>query len=479
MPLPRKLLILVSVISLLAAIPATAARGPVKEPAVAGAFYPADRSELRKAVDRYLSQADSGKEEGKLLGLIVPHAGYQFSGGIAGHSYARLKGSGITTVILIGPSHRAPLRGAAVYAKGGMSTPLGTVPVNEKLAAALIDSRAGVNADPAPFAAEHSLEVQLPFLQRALGSFTIVPILIGNPTRESFASLEENLGKMLRDQPRTIIIASSDLSHYHDGTTAKQMDTRVIGEVERLAVGDLEQSILGGKGEMCGGFPVLITLAAVKRCGATHGVLFRQGDSGDVTGDKRQVVGYAAMGLYRSPLKPEQKRELISLAKATLAAHLQGKHLPTAGSSPRLRAAGASFVTLKDRRGNLRGCIGTTVALMPLYRSVITNAVAAASRDPRFPPVTMAELPGLTVEVTVLSPMEELKRITDIVIGKHGLLLEKGGASSVFLPQVPVEEGWDRAIYLEQLALKAGLPRDGWKGAKLSSFTAEIITDGR
>ncbi len=141
-------------------------------------------------------------------------------------------------------------------------------------------------------------------------------------------------------------------------------------------------------------------------------------------------------------------------------------------------ADGASFVTLKDARGNLRGCIGTILPVMPLDRSVITNAVSAASRDPRFPPVRAEELPGLSVEVTVLSPLEPLRDPNGITIGKHGLYLEKEGRSSVFLPQVPVEQRWDRNVYLEELALKAGLPKDGWRGAKLYTFTAEVIGEG-
>jgi AmmeMemoRadiSam system protein A len=152
------------------------------------------------------------------------------------------------------------------------------------------------------------------------------------------------------------------------------------------------------------------------------------------------------------------------------------KQIPEAASrDPRLAADGAAFVTLKEKNGALRGCIGTIQPVMPLCRSVVSNAVAAAARDHRFPPVRPEELPGLEVEVTVLSPLEPVADLKEVRIGTHGLYLEAPGASSVFLPQVPVEQGWDLATYLRELALKAGLPPDGWQKGRLSRFTAEII----
>ena len=446
-----------------------------KEPAVAGTFYPAARGELKQTVDRLLAGVTAPPVDGRLLGLIAPHAGYQYSGKVAAQAYARLKGSGVSTVILIGPSHQARLRGAAVFTEGGMRTPLGAIRINERLAASLVNEQADIAASSLPFAREHSLEVQLPFLQRVLGEFTIVPVLVGVPTHASFVTLAEKLAAVLRDDPHAIIVASTDLSHYHDGVTAQRMDDRVIGAVTRMAVGDLEQSLNSGEGEMCGGYPVLITLAATKKAGGNNAVLYRHADSGDVTGDKREVVGYAAMGLYRTPLSGDERSRLLALAKETLTAHVTGGKLPETSGVPRLMTDGASFVTLTDHRGSLRGCVGTMMPVMPLDRSVITNAVSAASRDPRFPPVKAAELPGLSVEVTVLSPLEPLTDTHAIVIGRHGLYLEKAGVSSVFLPQVPVEFGWDTATYLKELARKAGLPDDGWKGAKLYSFTADII----
>jgi AmmeMemoRadiSam system protein B/AmmeMemoRadiSam system protein A len=469
-------LVVLAVFSLLAlGFPAGCA-GQIKEPAVAGAFYPGDPVQLKKVVDGYLGSVKTVPVEGKLLALMVPHAGYEFSGQVAAYAYSRLKGSDIDTVILVGPSHHGSFSGAAVYTGTGMRTPLGTVRVNEKIARELLNEKAGVKSDPAPFAKEHSLEVQLPFLQRTLKEFTVVPVLIGAPTRESYAALAQQLTTVLKGNPRALLVISTDLSHYHDKGTAGIKDGKVLDAAARLSAADLERLFTSGEGEMCGGFPLLYGMATIRNLGGTNGVLFRQADSGDANGERQRVVGYGAMGFYRTPLTAAQKSELLSMARESMIARVVGmKFAERVTDDPRLKADGAVFVTLKEKNGNLRGCIGNIIPVMPLYRSVIQNAVAASTMDRRFPPVKPAELPNLEVEVTVLSPLEPLGDVQEIRIGTDGLYLEAGNSSSVFLPQVPVEQGWTRETYLAELAMKAGLPKDGWKNGKLHRFTAEII----
>ncbi len=448
----------------------------VKEPSAAGSFYPGDPAELLQAVDRLIEKAPTPVVDGKLLALIVPHAGYDFSGGVAAHAYNSLKGRDIDTVILIGPSHRSAFAGASVYTEGAMGTPLGTVPINGEMASALIDKKAGITFNPAPFASEHSLEVQLPFLQRVLKDFTIVPILLGSPTRESYISLTTKLSELLLKNPRTMLVISTDLSHYHDRATASQLDGKVIDAMTRMSTADLERYLVSREGEMCGGFPVVYGMTVARNLGATNGVLFRQADSGDVTGDLKSVVGYAAMGLYQTPLSAAQKAELIAMAKKAVVSRVTMKELPEVGTlDPRLRAEGAAFVTLKDQQGNLRGCIGSIQAVTPLFRSVIDNAAAAATSDPRFHQVRPEELVGLSYEVTIISPLEPLDDPSDVTIGTHGLYLQTVGTSSVFLPHVPVENHWDLATYLQELSLKAGLAKDGWKSSRLYRFSAELL----
>jgi AmmeMemoRadiSam system protein A len=218
-------------------------------------------------------------------------------------------------------------------------------------------------------------------------------------------------------------------------------------------------------------------MMVARNLGATHGVLYDYKNSGDVSGDRSRVVGYAAMGLYRSPLTDRQRQELLSLARRTVAQYVKDRTTPEPdGRDPRLQANGATFVTI-NRHHQLRGCIGNIQPNMPLARSVVRNAVAAATQDPRFPPLRPGELGDIEVEVTVLSPLEQLDDVKDIRIGTHGLFIVKDGRSGIFLPQVPVEQGWDVPTYLEQICAKAGLPGNAWKDkdAKLSVFTADIV----
>jgi AmmeMemoRadiSam system protein B/AmmeMemoRadiSam system protein A len=469
-----------SIIGLLLAFAAIAPAAPaarIQEAAVAGAFYPADAAVLKNNVDGLLSAVTPGPHELLPMALISPHAGYVFSGSVAAEGYARLKGRAVSTVILIGPSHHAPLNGAAIYPGDGMRTPLGVVAVNKRLARALSSDPAHVRLNAAPFEKEHSLEVQLPFIQRALGQkVRIVPILVGRPDPESFAFLTNAIARVLKDDPTTLLVISTDLSHYHDQAAAQVLDSRVIDAMERLSRHDLEQLLGNGRGEMCGGWPVVYGLSASRAAGATHAISYRRATSGDVNDDRRRVVGYVSMGIVRGELSVPQKQKLLGLARSTVRSHVRGEKLPVAsGADQLLRADGAAFVTLNEANGTLRGCIGTILPQTSLQESVIQNAVSAASRDQRFPPVRPDELAGLHVEVTVLSALEPLSDVNGIILGRHGVYLEKEGRSSVFLPQVPVEQGWDLPTYLSQLALKAGLPPDGWRGARLCVFTAEII----
>lgn len=447
----------------------------VKEPAVAGSFYPSDEKTLREIVDSFLARAEDQQVNGKLIALISPHAGYQFSGQVAAYAYKHIMGREINTVILICPSHYKAFNGASVYAKGGMRTPIGKIRINEKIARSLINEKANVSLYPEAFEKEHSLEVQLPFLQRTLKDFTIVPIIIGSPTKESFEHLTERLTDILRKDEKTIIIASTDLSHYHDYETAVMMDRKIIDAIERMSLEDIEGYLRTGEGEMCGEYPVIFTMAVARGVGATNGILYKYANSGDVTGDKSRVVGYSAIGLYKSTLTKAEKEELLSLAKNVIAHYVRyGKTLDVDIKDARLKVNGATFVTI-NRNRNLRGCIGNLQPVMPLYRSVIMNAIAASSRDYRFTPMTKEELKDMDVEISILSPFEPLNDIKDIEIGRHGLFLVKGQTIGLLLPQVATEFGWNKDMFLENLSLKAGLPKDAWKSARLYSFTAEII----
>lgn len=453
----------------------TGCSASVKEPNVAGAFYPADGKELAGMVDGFLKGVDGNKVDGRLIALIAPHAGYQFSGQVAAFSYGRLKGRDIDTVIIIGSSHYASYTGASVYTTGGMMTPLGTVKINEKVARGLLSEKDQVTFFPAAFDKEHSIEVQLPFLQRVLKNFSVVPILIGAPSRESFNHLSKKLAEVMKASDRVLLVVSTDLSHYHDYQTAAAMDRKVTDAVQRMSSGDLEQKLMSGEAEACGGYALLYAMAAARDLGATDGRLFKYANSGDVTGDVKRVVGYAAMGLYKSALDMEERAELLSLAIKSISEYVKtGKAPSHETSNPRLLANGATFVTIK-RKGMLRGCIGNISPVMPLFKSVIANSVSASSFDPRFPKMAPEELTDMEVEVTVLSPLEPLRDRKDIKIGTHGLFIVKDNKSGLLLPQVAEEFGWDVDTFLREVSLKAGLPEAAWKDSQLFSFTADII----
>jgi hypothetical protein len=453
----------------------SACKEQVKEPAVAGMFYPADETSLRKTVNFLLASAEAPPVEGKLLALISPHAGYEFSGRIASFSYKHLKERDIKTVILIGPSHHALLNGASVYTKGSFKTPLGNVRIDEKLAGSLLNEKVQVTFRPDVFEKEHSLEVQLPFLQETLKDFKVVPILLGSPTQASFEHLTEKISEILIKNDKAILIASSDLSHYHDYNAAAAMDKKIIDAIARMSVEDVQRYLTTGECEMCGGYPVLYTMVIAKRLGATNGMIYAYENSGDVTGNKSSVVGYAAIGLYKSALTKAEKDELLSLAKKTITDYVTDRKAPDfVSQNPKFAANAATFVTI-NRKNSLRGCIGNIQPIMPLSQSVIHNSVSASTNDSRFPPMIMNELKDMEVEISVLSPLEPLKDIRDIEIGKHGLFIVSEQNSGLLLPQVATAFGWDKKTFLEQVSQKAGLQKDAWRESKLYVFTADII----
>jgi MEMO1 family protein len=447
----------------------------IKEPSVAGTFYPSDKDELAKTVDDLLSKAQKSSPDGRLVAMISPHAGYRYSGQVAAYGYSEIKDSSIQKVFLIGPSHHAVFRGASVYLKGKFRTPLGDVEINEKLAKELLSETADIRFDPGAFDKEHSLEVQLPFLQTVLKDFTIVPVLVGSPTKDTIEHLIIKLAGMIDE--KTLIIASTDLSHYHGYSKAVEMDSRIISAIERLSLSDAGQLLRTGDSELCGIYPVVITMEAARRSGANTGILFNYANSGDTAGGKDRVVGYASIGLYKNPLTPVEKNELLILAKDTIREYVINRKVPETGSvNPKFRADESVFVTVK-KNGGLRGCIGNTQPVMSLYEAVIKNAIAASSGDPRFPPLTEEELKDIDVEISILSPLTPVKNAGEIKVGKHGLVIRKGMQSGLLLPQVATEFGWDRETLLEQLCVKAGLPKGSWKEADLYTFTAEIIKD--
>jgi AmmeMemoRadiSam system protein B/AmmeMemoRadiSam system protein A len=462
--------------------------GQVRQPAVAGAFYPAEKTELEGIIKEFLKESKIQDTSGEILGVMVPHAGYVFSGGVASYSYKLLINKDIKTVVMIGPSHQFLLDYAAVYDKGSFLTPFGEVKINEKLAEKIIKSNKLIKASTEPHINEHSLEVQIPFLQKVLKDFTIVPILISHFDYEKCELIGKSLAKVLKDEKNCIILISTDLSHYPPYEVANDVDMQVLREIENLnpiSLINLNDKIMkkGYKRLLCTlcGFEGVITgIVCLKELGVSKAIILKYANSGDTKyGDKEKVVGYGAVAFIKETqyeLSDSEKKELLLIARESIESFLKdGKVKKFNPKSKALHKEGAAFVTLR-KNGNLRGCIGHLVPQLPLYETVSQMALAAAFRDFRFPSVTREELKDIKIEISVLSPLKRINDIKEIKMGKHGVVVEKGGNSGVFLPQVAEETGWTKEEFLNHLCSdKAGLSPNAWQDKDTAIYIFTVI----
>ena len=475
-------------------------QGPIRKPQVAGAFYPAERQILENQINGFLEKAMLAQKPGKVLALIVPHAGYQFSGGVAAYGYKTLKDEKIDTVILIGNSHHEYFEGVSIFPQGFYQTPLGKIEIDADLAEALIEESDRIFFRETAHAREHCLEVQLPFLQKALQKFKIVPIIFGSGSREDYKILAQALLKHTKGKD-VVFVASSDLSHYPPGELAQKADLKTLAAISTGSIENLEstiqelteQNIPGAVTFACGLDAIKTVMQIANELGADKIEVLKYQHSGDVSGDMLRVVGYGAVAFYQQDsksveqvleqtvLSQKDKEELLQIAKLSLEGFVkQGKVPEFQVSSPALNQKLGAFVTLK-KHGALRGCIGRfSPTDIPLYRVVSEMAIAAGTKDLRFYPVSQDELPELDYEISVLSNLEKVDDWREIEIGKHGVQIEYGTKSGVFLPQVATENNWNLETFLGQLCFqKLNLPWNCWKSkeAKLYIFTAEIFSD--
>ncbi len=473
---------------------AAASAAKVRDPAVAGAFYPADAGELRKTVDGLLARPGASAVREPVIALIAPHAGYPYSGAIAARAYALLKGRKPDRVVVIAPSHVEAFPFSSVYDGDAYATPLGAVPIDrafaEKLAAADPSIKLSTSGHaPVRGRGEHALEVQLPFLQRALGDFKLVPIVMGEQSYTACRALGVALAKLARGSD-TLVIASSDLSHFHAYDEAVKLDRKTLAAIQEWDYLSMSRNFESRVWEACGGGPVVAAMIAAERMGANKAALLAYANTGDVTRERGRVVGYGALALTKSAahasaappfsLAQPDRDELLRLARISVeSAVREGKLYDYKGtaSQPLMQERGA-FVTLKEK-GEMRGCVGYAAPMKPLSYTVRDVAALAAVRDRRFPPVTAAELGELRYEISVLSPLRRVLDIKNVEIGRDGLVIRRGDSEGLLLPQIPVEQGWDRATFLEQACLKAGLPARAWREEQtdIFSFTALVFGD--
>lgn len=465
--------------------------GKVRQPAVAGAFYPADPGELGKMIDGFLLQANPPAVK-DLIAIVSPHAGYIYSGGVAANSYALLKGRKVERVVVIAPSHYEMFNFASVYDGAAYATPFGQIPVDREFAGRLAAMNPHIKLSDRGHAVasehgEHALEVQLPFLQRVLGTFKLVPIIMGEQDYDLCRALGVSLAKLISG-PETLIVASSDLSHYHPYDEAVSIDHKTLKAIEEWDYLNMARNFERRVWEACGGGPIVAAMIAAERLGANQAKLLKYANSGDVTGDRSRVVGYGAVAFCKSPqasqaeesfsLTAQEKERLLDIAKKSVeTAVKEGKlyECSADGMAALMQERGA-FVTL-TKNGELRGCIGYVAAMKPLCHTVRDVAAYAALRDQRFSPVTARELDQLEYEVSVLSPLRHVMDINQIRVGRDGLLIHNGDGEGLLLPQVAAEQHWDRITFLEQTCRKAGLPRNAWqdKDTDIFRFTALVF----
>jgi AmmeMemoRadiSam system protein B len=270
----------------------------IRKSILAGSWYPGDRQALTKAIEEYLAKADAKPLKGDLKAIIVPHAGHIYSGPVAAYAYGLLRGKEIRRVIMIGPSHRVAFRGVSVNLQSGYETPLGIVPVDQELAKKIIDADSLIRHIPKVHASEHALEIQLPFLQSVLNDFQIVPIIMGEQDYGTCSRLAEILHDVVGDLDKTLLLASTDLSHYHSDKQARALDSVFIDQVRKFSPKGLFEALLSGRCEACGGGPAIAVMLAAQAWGANRSQILHYANSGDVTGDGSEVVGYVAAALY-------------------------------------------------------------------------------------------------------------------------------------------------------------------------------------
>ncbi len=469
----------------------------IRESAKAGSWYEGEPKALKREIGKYLSNVKLDDEVKSLrpFSLIVPHAGHQYSGQCAAYGYSLIKDKPFKKVIIIGPSHYVGFRGVSVSKATHYQTPLGLVEIDTSACETLLGNKQLFSYQKAADSEEHSLEIQLPFLQSVLSGYKIVPLIVGEI--ENYSQTASAINRIIDD--KTLLIISSDFTHYGESfgyvpfrdnlkDNIKKLDDGAITEIINISPEGFHRYINSTGATICGYKPILLLLHLLKKEGITSkGVLLNYYTSGDLTGDYRHSVSYASICFIlqevdniKDKLDETEQKTLLALSRETIRLYLKSQKTPKVDDkklTSRLLEKRGVFVTLK-KHGHLRGCIGSIFEPKPLYEGVIEQTINSAVKDWRFSPVTLDEEKELNIEISVLSPMRKVKGPEEIVVGEHGVYLIKGNASAVFLPQVAPEQGWTREEMLNHLSEKAGLPKDAWrKDAEFLVFTAQVFSE--
>ncbi|MGD2035240.1 MAG: AmmeMemoRadiSam system protein B [Bacteroidales bacterium] len=471
-----------------------------RSPVVAGRFYSSSDIELKKELDELFETAQKHlipdiRSDEEIRALLSPHAGYVFSGAVAASAFLPLKGKkNIRKIFLIGSSHNAWFEKASIYYSGHYLTPLGKVPVDHEIAASLLKDDKVFTYLPEAHSPEHSLEVQLPFLQYLLGNtFSIIPILMGAHSKDTPEKVAEKLEPYFRSGH--LFVISTDLSHYPAYNDAIKVDKQTVNALcsnnpeafmDQLRKND-ESKIFNLSTSMCGWTSALalMYLTALRKNIRYIPVLYQ--NSGDIAlyGERSRVVGYQSVLIMEKSgdddfnLTDKEKQHLINMARASISdqLNLSAEKSEDNAITDRLKNPCGVFVSVYCNN-ELRGCIGRMKSTLPLHESVKELAVSSAFYDSRFRPLTKEEMPGVQIEISVLTPMKKITSIDEIIPGRHGILVRNQGRSGTYLPQVALKTGWNARQLVEHCTVeKAGMDDDEWKEAEIFTYEAIVFSD--
>ena len=447
-----------------------------RNPAVSGQWYPADKEKLKNMLKKFYNNVELTNEQRNLIpyGIVSPHAGFVYSGQVAMNGYYLLKNRDFQTVILLGTSHHYLNNKISVYNGDYYESPLGNVPINKQIAEKIISDNPNIGFYQQLHSKEHSLEAQIPFIQFMKDSIEIVPIVVSTRDFSKLDRLAEIITEIVEENPQEFLfVASTDMSHYHNYSTACKMDKKVSDMIIAKKWSKLKDDIVSGKSELCGYYSFYVFRKVLGNIGYQKPHLLKYANSGDIKyiGNKSRVVGYSSIVFTEEPedkntftLSDSEKEKLLALARKSIEYSLKTgkKYTPPVPDNEKLRKELAVFVTL-NKNGHLRGCIGQLKAREALYKAVANMAYSAAFNDYRFSSVSEQELADINIEISVLTPPQKIKDIDKIKMGRDGVWIKKGFSSGVYLPQVAEETGWDKKTFLESLcSSKAGLAKDAY-----------------
>lgn len=476
--------------------------GSIREPVFAGQFYSAESTMLLKQIKFFFDNAKPQKVD-SVLAIIVPHAGYIYSGQIDADAYNQVKENKYDLVVILGTNHTtAGFTNISVYPKGSFATPLGNLKIDDKVAEQLLEGDDDVSANLSVHKQEHSIEVQIPFIKYLFPQVKILPIIVGSSDIDMCTKFSKVLAKILKNK-KVLVVASSDLSHYPDFDDAIKVDNNTLKTIAGLnpeeIISEMRNPVSKNISQLvtcaCGESPIIAAIELAKELGANCASIISYSNSGYISiGSTDRVVGYGAVAISKGKtsiisdidsivtdnsykLTASDKKMLLKFARETLNQYFAAQIIPLPRNiNPKLKIKRGVFVTLK-KHNELQGCIGNMSEDIPLCTNVGAMTLQAAFNDPRFNPLRQQELSQVQIEISVLTPYKRIKNSDEIVLGRDGVIVKKNNKQAVFLPQVATETGWNKEQFLDQLCYKAGLKAGDWKNADLFTFQADVFSE--